>query len=90
MAAIENVISQAILGKFSGKLLSGLDLDVALVGAGPSALVAARYLAEAGLKCAIFERKLAPGGGTWGGGMLFNEAVVQEEATSILRDFGRV
>ena len=88
MAAIENVISQAIISKFSSKLQAGLNLDVALVGAGPSALVAARYLADAGLKCAIFERKLAPGGGTWGGGMLFNEAVVQEQALPILEDFG--
>ena len=88
MAAIENVISHAILSKFSDKLLSGLNLDVALVGAGPSALVAARYLADAGLKCAIFERKLAPGGGTWGGGMLFNEVVVQDSAISILDSFG--
>ena len=87
MAAIENVISQAIISKFSGKLQAGLDLDAAFVGAGPSALVAARYLAQAGYKCAIFERKLAPGGGTWGGGMLFNEAVVQEEALPILEDF---
>ena len=87
MAAIENVISQAIISKFSAKLQSGLNLDAALVGAGPSALVAARYLAEAGVKCAIFERKLAPGGGTWGGGMLFNEAVVQTEALPILDDF---
>ena len=88
MAAIENIISQAIISKFSGKLQAGLNLDAALVGAGPSALVAARYLAEAGLKCALFERKLAPGGGTWGGGMLFNEAVVQQEALPILDDFG--
>ena len=87
MAAIENIISQAIISKFSGKLQAGLNLDAALVGAGPSALVAARYLADAGLKCALFERKLAPGGGTWGGGMLFNEAVVQQEALPILDDF---
>ena len=88
MAAIENIISQAIISKFSGKLQAGLNLDAALVGAGPSALVAARYLADAGLKCALFERKLAPGGGPWGGGMLFNEAVVQQEALPILDDFG--
>ena len=84
----ENIISSAIISKFSEKLLDGLKLDVALVGGGPSALVAARYLAEAGLKTAIFERKLAPGGGTWGGGMLFNEVVVQDEALDILDDFG--
>ena len=83
----ENIISTAIISKFSEKLIDGLKLDVALVGGGPSALVAARYLAEAGLKTAVFERKLAPGGGTWGGGMLFNEVVVQDEALDILDDF---
>ena len=83
----ENIISKAIISKFSSKLISGLKLDVALVGGGPSALVAAGYLAKAGLKVAIFERKLAPGGGTWGGGMLFNEVVVQDEALEILDDF---
>ena len=85
---IENTISAAIVRSFSGKFLENLNLDVALVGAGPSALVAAKYLADAGLKTAVFERKLAPGGGTWGGGMLFNEAVVQDDALAILDDFG--
>lgn len=83
----ENIISKAIISNFSEKLINGLKLDVALVGGGPSALVAARYLAETGLKTAVFERKLAPGGGTWGGGMLFNEVVVQDEALDILDDF---
>ncbi len=85
---IENTISVAILKKFSEKLASSLALDVALVGGGPSALVAAKYMADAGLKVGVFERKLAPGGGTWGGGMLFNEVVVQDDALSILDDFG--
>ena len=83
----ENLISSAIVRKFSGKLLDGLKLDVAIVGGGPSALVAARYLAKRGVKVAIFERKLAPGGGTWGGGMLFNEVVVQQSALEILDEF---
>ncbi len=83
----ENIISSAIVRQFSGKLLDNLNLDVAIVGGGPSSLVAARYLAENGVKVAIFERKLAPGGGTWGGGMLFNEVVVQDDALPILDDF---
>ena len=83
----ENIITAAIISKFSEKLLDGLKLDVAILGGGPSALVAAHDLAAAGLKTAIFERKLAPGGGTWGGGMLFNEVVVQDEALNILDDF---
>ena len=83
----ENIISTAIVKSFSEKFISGLKLDVAIVGGGPSALVAAHDLAKAGLKTAIFERKLSPGGGTWGGGMLFNEVVVQDEALNILDDF---
>ena len=85
--AVENVISSAIVKSFSQKLIDNLTLDVAIVGGGPSAMVAARYLAEAGVKVAVFERKLAPGGGTWGGGMLFNEVVVQDSAIEILDKF---
>lgn len=84
---VENTITGAIIRTFSGKFLDNLAVDVAIVGGGPSALVAARYLAKGGLKTAIFERKLAPGGGTWGGGMLFNEAVVQDDALEILDEF---
>jgi thiamine thiazole synthase len=88
MKSPENLISSAIVSKFCDKLLDGLSLDVAIVGGGPSALVAARDLASRNIKVAIFERKLAPGGGTWGGGMLFNEVVVQDAALGILDDFG--
>ena len=85
---IETTISRAIVENFSAKLLDNLTVDVAIVGGGPSALVAAHYLAKAGIRTAIFERKLAPGGGTWGGGMLFNEVVVQDASLEILDEFG--
>ena len=84
----ENVITRAITSRFFEKFNDCLTLDVAIVGAGPSGLVAAKMLAKAGLKVAVFDRKLAPGGGTWGGGMLFNEAVVQTEALPIVEEFG--
>lgn len=86
--SVEKLISHAIISQFTQKLVDHLEVDVAMVGAGPSALVAARDLAKKGYKVALFERKLAPGGGTWGGGMLFNEVVVQTEALEIVRDFG--
>ena len=86
--ASENIISKAIVQNNSEKLTESLKVDVALVGAGPSALVAARYLTEAGLKVALFESRLAPGGGVWGGGMLFNELIVQDDALEILEHFG--
>ena len=84
---MEETISGAIVRSYFKKLESNLSVDVAIVGAGPSGLVAARDLALAGLKVAIFESKLAPGGGTWGGGMLMNEVVVQNDGAEILHEF---
>jgi len=84
----EVIISRAIIERFARKFSQDLDLDVAIVGGGPSGLVAAYYLAQGKAKVALFERKLSVGGGMWGGGMLFNEIVFQEEAKRILDEFG--
>lgn len=84
---MEEQISGAIVRSFFEKFERHLTVDVAIVGAGPSGLVAAHDLAKSGLKVAVYESKLAPGGGTWGGGMLMNEVVVQDDAVPILRDF---
>ncbi|WP_094228964.1 sulfide-dependent adenosine diphosphate thiazole synthase [Methanolobus psychrotolerans] len=84
----EIVITRAIVDEFSKVFLDYTDVDVALVGGGPSNLVAAKYLGEAGLKTVLFERKLSIGGGMWGGGMMFPRIVVQEDAKHILDDFG--
>ena len=86
MKVMEETISGAIVRSYFKKLEDHLALDVAIVGAGPSGLVAARDLANAGLKVAVFESKLAPGGGTWGGGMLMNEVVVQNDGAAILHE----
>ncbi|RLC28200.1 MAG: ribose 1,5-bisphosphate isomerase [Deltaproteobacteria bacterium] len=82
------VISKSIIKTFQEKLLGILEVDVALVGAGPANLVAGYYLARAGRRAVIFESKLAPGGGMWGGGMMFNEIVIQEDALDIVEEFG--
>jgi sulfide-dependent adenosine diphosphate thiazole synthase len=88
MALDETQISRAIIDSYNKKLLNALNLDVAIAGAGPAGLVAAYYLALKGVKVAVFEKKLSVGGGMWGGGMLFNEIVVQEEGKKILDVFG--
>ena len=88
MSLDEIKISRAILSRFMTKFSDCLELDVAIVGAGPSGLMAALRLAQKGHKVAVFERKLSIGGGMWGGGMMFNEIVVQEQGAVILRDLG--
>ena len=85
---MEETISGAIVRSYFWKLSDHLAVDVAIVGAGPSGLVAAHDLAKRGFKVAVYESKLAPGGGTWGGGMLMNEVVVQDDAAEILAEFG--
>ncbi len=81
-------ISKAIIGAYTKKLTDHLCVDVAIAGAGPSGMVCAYYLAKKGKKVAIFERKLSVGGGMWGGGIMFNEIVVQAQAKKILDEFG--
>lgn len=85
---IEKQVSKGIISTYFNKLERNLDLDVAIVGGGPSGIVAAYYLAKAGLKVAQFDRKLSPGGGMWGGAMMFNQIVVQKEALPIVKEFG--
>lgn len=88
MALDEVLITRAIIERFTEKLLAHVDLEVAVVGGGVSGLVAAWRLAGQGHKVAVFERKLSIGGGMWGGGMMFNEIVVQEEAKPVMDELG--
>jgi thiamine thiazole synthase len=83
----EQVITRAIIERFNKKLLDHLEVDVAIVGGGPAGLVASYFLAKGKYKVALFERKLSIGGGMWGGGMMFNEIVVQKDGKRILDTF---
>jgi len=83
----EHIITKAIVETYNRKLMNNLELDVAVVGGGPAGLVCSYYLAKNGCKVAMFERKLSIGGGMWGGGMMFNEIVVQEDGKKILDEF---
>jgi len=81
-------ISKAIVEEYMKDFMDYLDVDVAIGGGGPAGVTAGYYLAKAGLKVALYERKLSVGGGMWGGGMMFNKIVVQEEGKRILDEFG--
>jgi len=83
----EVIISKAIIESYTKELMDYMEVDVAIVGGGPSGLAAGYYLAKKGIKTAIYERKLSIGGGMWGGGMMFNKIVVQTEARHILDEF---
>ncbi len=81
-------ISRAIINAYHEKLLECVNSDVIVVGAGPSGLVAATELARRGLGVALLEKRLATGGGIWGGAMAMNEVVVQDAALPVLKEYG--
>lgn len=83
----EITISRAILSSQMNVLIDHMELDVAVVGAGPSGLACAALIAETGKKVGIIEKKLSVGGGMWGGGMMLPRIVVQEEARRLLDRF---
>jgi len=87
MALDEVTITRAIVESYMNTFLKFTDVDVALVGAGPANLVAAKKLAEAGAKTVVFEKNISVGGGIWGGGMMFPRIVVQKEGCRILDEF---
>jgi len=63
-----------------------VESDVVIVGAGPSGMAAAYYLAKSGLKTVVFERRLSFGGGIGGGAMLFHKIIIESPADEILRE----
>ena len=56
---MEQIVSTGIIDSFFKKLKESLSVDVAIVGGGPSGLVAAYYLAKNGIKVSLYERTLA-------------------------------
>jgi len=84
----EIVISKAIVESFLNEFCDSLEVDVAIAGGGPAGLTCGYYLAKAGRRVILFERKLSVGGGMWGGGMMFNKIVVQQEGRGILDEVG--
>ncbi|MCD6394863.1 MAG: thiazole biosynthesis protein [Planctomycetes bacterium] len=84
----ETDISKAILSAYGEKFSDRIVSDVIIVGAGPAGMTAAMCLRQKAIKVTILEKRLAPGGGIWGGGMAMNEAVVQDDALELLDEIG--
>ncbi|MFO7618693.1 MAG: sulfide-dependent adenosine diphosphate thiazole synthase [Thermoplasmata archaeon] len=81
-------VTRKIFERYSREFLGMTRVDVVIAGAGPAGLTAARVLAKAGKKVLIIERKLAPGGGMWGGGMNYPVIVIQPESKHLLEEVG--
>ena len=84
----EEKITKAIIKKTMEDWLKIAETDAVVVGAGPSGLTAAMYMAKAGLRTVLFERRLSFGGGIGGGGMQFHKIAVESPAEKILEEVG--
>lgn len=80
----EAQISMAIVSEFSNWFKEYIKSDVIVVGGGPSGLIAARELANAGLKTLVIESNNYIGGGFWVGGYFMNTLTFRAPGNEIL------
>lgn len=80
----ESTISREMTSRYMEDMIEYAESDVVIVGAGPAGLMAAYELGKNGIKTAIIEANIAPGGGAWVGGQLFSAMVVRKPAHLLL------
>lgn len=86
--ATENQITNAIITEFAKSFSDYSNLDVIIIGGGPSGLMAARELAKKDVKVLIVERNNYLGGGFWVGGYLMNTITIRAPGQKILDELG--
>lgn len=84
----ESDVTKGIVGGFLREFEEYSEVDVMIIGGGPSGLIAGRDLANKGHKTLIVERMNYLGGGFWIGGYLMNKVTFRAPADEIVRDLG--